>query len=120
MFLTVAHMMMEQKTIFPAFFYLQTHERWSVRLGAMVAMEEIIEQNKMLGEQCVGPLWERFSALNEQVRGDVLYILGEAGDRDIIPKLETVLSGAYNAETKEAAGEAIETIEKKFSNRSVK
>ena len=109
----LAHMMMEQGTIFPSFYELLTSEKWSVRLGAMVVMEEIIEQDKPLAEQCVGPLWERFPTLNEQVRGDVVYILGEAGNRDTIVKLETVLSGPYSPETREAAEEALGTITRK-------
>ncbi|MFO7600568.1 MAG: thioredoxin family protein [Candidatus Desulfacyla sp.] len=106
----LARMMMAQGTIFPAFYDLITHEKWSVRLGAMVAMEEIIEQDRPLAAQCVGPLWERFPALDQQAQGDVVYILGEAGDRNIIRDLETVLSGPYNAETREAAREALESI----------
>ena len=109
----LADMMMEQGTIFPSFYELLTSGKWSVRLGAMVVMEEIIEQDGTLAEQCVAPLWERFPTLDEQVRGDVVYILGEAGNRDAIPKLETVLSGPYSRETREAAKEALETIVRK-------
>ncbi|MCP4579729.1 MAG: hypothetical protein GY846_25950 [Deltaproteobacteria bacterium] len=106
----LAHMMMEQQSIFPNYYDLLTSDQFSIRLGAMVAMEEIIEQDKRLAEQCVNPLWERFPDLDEQVRGDVVYIMGEAGNRDVIPKLETVLSGSYSRETLEAAKEALETI----------
>ena len=109
----LANMMMEQGTIFPSFYETLTSEKWSVRLGAMVVMEEIIEQDGMLALQCVRPLWERFPDLNEQVRGDVVYILGEAGNRDTIPKLETVLSGPYSRETREAVREALDTIVRK-------
>ena len=106
----VADMMMEQGTIFPSFYDLLTSEKFSVRLGAMVAMEEIIEQDKGLAGQCVGPLWERFPDLDEPVQGDVVYILGEAGNRDAIPHLESVLAGSYGTEIKDAAREALETI----------
>lgn len=106
----LARTMMAHGMIFPAFYDLITHEKWSVRLGAMVAMEEIIEEDRSLAAQCVGPLWERFSDLDQQAQGDVVYILGEAGNRDIIRDLETVLSGPYNVETREAAREALESI----------
>ena len=109
----LAQMMMEQAAIFPSFYELLTSEKWSVRLGAMVVMEEIIERGGKLAEQCVAPLWERFPTLDEQVQGDVVYILGESGNRDIIPKLETVLSGPYSRETREAAKEALEAIARK-------
>jgi len=39
-----------------------------------------------------------------------VYIWGEAGNRDIIPDLETILSGPYTPETREAAQEALEAI----------
>jgi len=63
-----------------------------------------------LAAQCVGPLLERFPALDQQAQGDVVYIWGEAGNRDIIPDLETILSGPYTPETREAAQEALEAI----------
>ena len=78
----------------------------------MVVMEEIIEHDKPLAMQCVELLWEKFPDLNQQVRGDVIYILGEAGTGDMIPRLETVLRDATDAETREAVKEAIETIKK--------
>jgi len=106
----LAHMMIAKGIIFPAFYDLITHEKWSVRLGAMVVMEEIIEEDRPLAAQCVGPLLERFPALDQQAQGDVVYILGEAGNRDIIPDLETILSGPYTPETREAAQEALEAI----------
>ena len=74
-------MMIEQGMIFPNFYALLTSEKWSVRLGAMVAMEEVIEKDKLLASQCVEPLWERVPDLNEQVRGDVMYILGGSGNQ---------------------------------------
>ena len=74
----VAKMMMGEGTLFPAFLDMLVHEKWPVRLGAMVAMEEIIERDQSLATQCVEPLWERISDLNHQVQGDVIYILGEA------------------------------------------
>lgn len=110
----LARMMMEQGMIFPNFYELLASEKWSVRLGAMVAMEEIIEQDKLLAAQCVEPLWEIFPDLNEQVRGDVMYILGEAGTGNILPRLETVLSDTTDVETMETVKEAIETIRQKL------
>jgi hypothetical protein len=110
----VAKMMMENGKLFPAFLDMLVHEKWPVRLGAMVAMEEIIERDKSLAEQCVEPLWERIPGLNEQVRGDVIYILGEAGTAEMIPRLEAVLGDVTDVETREAVTEAIETISKRM------
>ena len=110
----VAQMMMAEGNIFPAFIDMLMNEKWSVRLGAMVVMEEIIELDKGLAEQCIEPLWERLPDLNKQVRGDVVYILGEAGTGDILPRLEAVLSDTTDVETMEAVKEAIETITQKL------
>ena len=110
----VAQMMMAEGSIFPAFIDMLMNEKWSVRLGAMVVMEEIIELDKGLAEQCIEPLWERLPDLNKQVRGDVVYILGEAGNGDILPRLEAVLTDTTDVETMEAVKEAIETITQKL------
>jgi hypothetical protein len=110
----VAQMMLAERKIFPAFIDMLMNEKWSVRLGAMVVMEEIIEFDKGLAEQCIEPLFKRFPDLNKQVRGDVVYILGEAGTGDILPRLEAVLSDTTDVETMEAVKEAIETITQKL------
>jgi len=112
----LARMMMEQGMIFPNFYELLASEKWSVRLGAMVVMEELIGQDKRLAAQCVEPLWERFPLLNQQVRGDVMYILGEAGTAHVIPRLEAFLRDSTDAETQEAVKEAIETIKEKHGS----
>lgn len=106
----LAEMMMGQQKIFPALYDLVTHEKWSVRLGAMVVMEDIIDQDPLLARQCVNPLRERFDRLDEQTKGDVVYILGEAGDREIIPYLERIASGDHSEDTREAAREALEKL----------
>lgn len=109
----VAEMMMAEKKIFPAFIDLLVHEKWPVRLGAMVAMEEIIERDRNLARQSVEPLWERFPHLNGQVQGDVIYILGEVGTGEVIPRLKAVLKDVADGEIREAVKEAIETISKR-------
>jgi thiol-disulfide isomerase/thioredoxin len=112
----VAQMMMAAGKVFPAFIEMLAHEKWPVRLGAMVAMEEIIERDRELAQQCIEPLWERFPHLNEQVQGDVIYILGETGTGDVIPRLQAVLKDVTDADTdtREAVNEAIETITKRM------
>jgi hypothetical protein len=61
----------------------------------------------------IDPLWERFHSVEDPVKGDIVYILGESGDYTTIERLQTVLSGEYQAEVKEAAKEAIEKISEK-------
>jgi len=86
------------------------HELFSVRLGAMAAMEDIAEQNISLASTVAEPLLERFDRQNDQVRGDILHILGEAGNAAIIPRLKEISKMQSDPEIHEAAAEAIEKI----------
>jgi len=110
----VAEMMTDSGKIFPAFLELLVSEKWPVRLGAMVVFETIAEKNSKLIAQAIPFLWERFPQVEDTVKGDVLYLFGIAGDESLIPKLETVLSGPYSAEVKEAAAEALEEVSRSF------
>ena len=106
----VAEMMTDSGKIFPAFLELLVHEKWPVRLGAMVVFETIAAENSKLIARAIPFLWERFSQVEDTVKGDLLYLFGISGDESLIPKLEMVLSGPYPAEVKEAAAEALEEI----------
>lgn len=75
-----------------------------------MAMEEIADRNPELAELVIDPLWESFHHVEDQVKGDIIYIFGESGNYEIVPRLETILGGQYDAEVKEAAKEAIEKI----------
>ncbi len=108
----VAEMMTDSGKIFPAFLELLVHEKWPVRLGAMVVFETIAAENSKLIAQAIPFLWERFYQAEDTVKGDVLYLFGISGDESLIPQLETVLSGPYPAEVKEAAAEALEEIDR--------
>jgi len=104
----LAKMMLHKDKIFPAFIDLLIHKKWPVRLGAMVTMEEIASQNPELAAQIIDPLWERFHHVEDQVKGDIIYALGELGKDRISPRLEMVLNGQYDKEVKEAAKEALQ------------
>ncbi|MCK4485608.1 MAG: hypothetical protein KAU38_02480 [Desulfobacterales bacterium] len=106
----LAEMMLDKERIFPAFLDLLIHKKWPIRLGAMVAMEEIADRNSELAAQVIDPLWERFHQVEDPVKGDIVYILGESGDYKIVPRLQMILDSQYNTEVKEAAKEAIEKI----------
>ena len=109
----VAEMMLGYGQIFPAFLELLFHDKWSVRLGAMVVMEEMIVKNIGLVASVVDALWEGAKTVDEPVKGDIYYLLGEAADATLIPKLQTVLSDDPGKELKEAVEEAIARIEER-------
>lgn len=106
----VARMITAGGALPPAFINLLTDERFTVRLGAMAAIEEIIQQDPSLATPLAKPLWERFERVTEPVQIDILYLLGETGSSDTIRVLQTVLDGHHRAHVKEVAGESIERI----------
>jgi glutaredoxin len=106
----LAEMMLKKAEIFPAFYELLIHTKWPVRLGAMVVMEEIIEKNSDLAVQTIQSLWLRFDEVDNRVKGDLVYILGQMAPMETTPLLESVLKGEYEAEVKEAAREALENL----------
>jgi glutaredoxin len=110
----VATMMLDKEMIFPAFIELLAHEKWPVRLGAMVVLEYISEKNRELAAQVITPLWELYHDVEDPVKGDIIHIFGETGNHEIVPKLKTILSSPYNNEVKNAAKEAIDKIEQSF------
>lgn len=99
----LAQMMLDHKMIFPAFFDLLTHAKWQIRLGAMAAAEEIFDKNKLLAETMIEPLWEKFEAADDQVKGDILYVFGQIDSADAHAKIEKVLHGPYSEQVREAA-----------------
>jgi hypothetical protein len=106
----LAEMMLEKRQIFPALYDLLIHPKWPIRLGAMVVMEQLIEKNIGLAHQIVEPLWQMFNKVDDRVKGDVLYILGQTGQKEIAPRLKKVISGEYEADVKEAAQEALDKL----------
>ena len=106
----LAAMMLESGSLIPAFFDVLTHEKWPIRLGAMVVMEEIAEKNPALATDALIPLWGRFQTASTQIQGDILHVFGEIGDLQAASWLETVLAGEFDAEVKEAAADALKTL----------
>ena len=106
----LADMMLERDCIFPGFFDLLTHPAFSTRLGAMAAAEEIAERQKHLAAQMAVSLAERFERQTDTVKGDLLYIMGMAGDNRVIGFLKEIAAGAYPDDIKEDARDAIGEI----------
>lgn len=106
----VARMMVDGGRLFPAFFRLLTHPRWSVRLGAMVAFETLAELDPQLAAQVVDPLTRLYFDVDDMVKGDLLHVLGESGSRAALPFLRTVAGDHDDEEVRAAADEAIEKL----------
>jgi hypothetical protein len=106
----LAAMMLDAGQIFPAFYDLLIHDKWPVRLGAMVVIEEIAEKDPAMASVAIAPLWEYFEQVSNQIKGDILYLFGEIGDRRSFSWLEGVLEGDFDSEVKEAAREALDKL----------
>ncbi len=106
----LAEMMGERGMIFPAFPDLLCHEKWPVRLGAMVVAEILAESGRHLLADLTGPLWEKFANADEKARGDILYVIGISGSMEDIPRLEEIQKRDVSADIREAATEAISQI----------
>lgn len=113
----LAAMMLEKAQIFPAFYKLLIHPKWPVRLGAMVVMDELIEKNRDLALQTIEPLWQQFYKVDDRVKGDLLYVLGQTEQIELAPRLEKVLNGEFEQEVKEAAEEALAKINAKIAKK---
>jgi len=107
----VAEMMVDYEQIFPSFYDLLIHEKWSVRLGAMVVMETIAEENIELAGTATAPLMQRYEGADPSVKGDMLYLLGIIASPEIIHPLKSFLSDSEAPDLKDALQEAISAIE---------
>jgi hypothetical protein len=103
----IAAMMLKEGDIFPVFIDLLAHSSLPVRLGAMVAAEELLEKSAALCSHLTLPLLDRLYSLEEPAMGDVIYLLGEIGDHRAVSELNQIASGNFSADILEAAQEAL-------------
>ncbi len=106
----VAQLILENRIFFPDFIDVLADIKWSVRLGAMVVVEEIIEHDPEFASQIIPLIWRIIPSLEKQIKGDMLYLVGEAGTSDTIQELEDYIDETSNDELNTIAREAIESI----------
>ncbi len=107
----LAAMMTAAGRLFPALLELLVHERWSVRLGAMVTAEYLADQAPVLSLELCELLWQRFSRLSPPVQGDVIQVLGQIDSNVSRDCLNSVVTGTYDEQVKTAAAEVLEEME---------
>ncbi len=103
----VSEMMAARNMIFPALVELLIHPRWSVRLGAMVAIETLAAEKPVLASQLPDLLWPRFDIVDDKIKGDILYMIGEVDHGGSIEKLRVISEKNHDPEVLEAAEEAL-------------
>ncbi len=106
----IAGQMMEKKKIFDNFIKLLLHEIWSVRLGAMVIVEELAETDPELAAKICPELIDLFDEQNVSVQGDILYALGEAGSVETKKWIQSKLVTLDHQELIDAASDALESL----------
>jgi thiol-disulfide isomerase/thioredoxin len=109
----LAQMMLRRRLILPAFPTLLGHAEWSVRLGAMVTMEEIADQDPGVAQQAIEPLWRLMESAPEAIRGDLIYLLGQLGDTATLKRLQEMLTIESGDELREVLEEALAALERK-------
>jgi hypothetical protein len=108
----IAALMLRREAMIPAFLPLLVRAEWSVRLGAMVVLEEIAAANRPLAQQALGPLWQQLGNAERNVQGDIIYLLGQIGTAETAQKLATLFNHpAAPEELREVLEEAIETLQ---------
>jgi thiol-disulfide isomerase/thioredoxin len=112
-------MMIKDGSIFPAFFDLLTHSKWPVRLGAMVVIETLCEQDPELAQQVVAPLQAHFNKVDPMAQGDILHTIGQAGDVSVVPWLDAIGTQSNNPEIKESVHEAVLAIKTRSAHANM-
>ncbi len=106
-------MMVAAGGVFPAFVDLLVHDRWSVRLGAMVTLETLAEEAPELAATLVPQLLARYDAQGVAVRGDMLQMLSVVGNETMVGAIESLTRDETHVDIREAAAEAIESLREK-------
>ncbi len=106
----LSEMMADRGQVFPAFFELLLNKNWTVRLGAMAAFEYLAEESPDLCHMVNLELCKQFPDMEDQIQGDIIYLMGESGDGSVLPFLKRVLNGTYAPEVKDAAADAIDQL----------
>ncbi|RLB99077.1 MAG: hypothetical protein DRH90_21035 [Deltaproteobacteria bacterium] len=106
----IARQMMEKGKIFDGFIKLLLHETWSVRLGAMVIVEELAETDPKLAAKLCPELIALFDKKEIPVQGDILYVLGEAGNSETKKWINNKIDTLEHQDLIDAANDALETL----------
>jgi hypothetical protein len=78
----LAALMAGANSVIPGFLDLLAHPKWPTRLGAMVAFEYLAETAPDLARQALEAMWNRFTALDDAVKGDMIHLFGVLNDSE--------------------------------------
>ncbi len=106
--------MAASRKIFDGLVRLLLHETWSVRLGAMVVVEGLTDSAPELASQICPPLMQGFDDADVPVKGDILYALGLAGNRETLTWIRDHLGFLDHPDLVETAEDAMESLREKL------
>jgi hypothetical protein len=108
----VCHQMIQADALFQGFIDLLLHPEWSVRLGAMVVVENLTENASELAARLSPILMKAFDDVSDiSIQGDILYALGEVGDQATRAWIEKKIPVLTHPDLEDAAQEALSAIE---------
>jgi hypothetical protein len=107
----VCRQMIQADALFKGFLDLLLHPEWSVRLGAMVVVENLAEEAPPLAARLCPVLVQAFEDQTVSVQGDILYALGEVGDLTTRAWIEQIMPGLTHPDLVDAAKDALEAIQ---------
>lgn len=111
----ITDQMIRGEKIFNGFIGLLLHETWSVRLGAMVVVEDLAARAPALGLTLAPVLIDRFEGRDIPVQGDILYALGEIGDLETKAWIRACKEILTHEDLKDAADDAMDAIDERFA-----
>ncbi len=85
-------------------------QEFSVRMGALVALEEALEIDARCLDPIVDRLIELLSSDDTALRGDTAVLLGKVGDKRAAPAIKQLLEDE-NEDVRDAAEEALDELE---------
>jgi len=106
----VAAMMAETGEVFPAVLDRLAHPAMSARLGAMAALERLVESAPAAARTAEAGLWTRIAGASREATGDLLYMIGEVGAAGSARRLEVFIESTADADLREAATDALARI----------
>lgn len=111
----ITRQMKEKNQIFGSFMALLLHDNWSVRLGAMVIVEELCESSPDLAARLSPILMDGFDEKETPVKGDILYILGLTGDERTKEWIKAKLASFEQPDLMDAAMDAMDALTSKLN-----
>ena len=76
----------------------------------MVVYETIADERIELAADLLPYLWDHYSDSDNQVKGDILYLMGLSGRTDAAEKILSILKSEKSGEIIEAAEDALHTL----------